>query len=197
MEHLDTINRWLKVATGRTVDQHAADPIPAAAHLPEAAHRLRRARTELLLAIDRLRTLLINDDDLAGPVNTVTGPLDRIAELARDYRHARNWIDLLINDQTRTEYAQANPGRRLQRRYVNPGDTVLIVLPHTENCRRQQIAGRPVRVHIGPSDAELDLMTGPGRLRLSHPDAGIYHDPIEGALYILQPPDSEPTPSDS
>ncbi|MEV6817097.1 hypothetical protein AB0M52_34130, partial [Micromonospora sp. NPDC051296] len=66
MLHLDTISRWIALATGRTLDQHATDPIPAAAHLPEAADTLRHLRTELLLAVDRLRTLLINADDITG-----------------------------------------------------------------------------------------------------------------------------------
>ncbi|SIM49508.1 hypothetical protein SAMN04489832_0261 [Micromonospora cremea] len=37
MPHCDTISRWITATTDRTLDQHAADPVPAAAHLPEAA----------------------------------------------------------------------------------------------------------------------------------------------------------------
>lgn len=31
---LDPVGRWITRRTGRTLDQHAADPMPAAAHLP-------------------------------------------------------------------------------------------------------------------------------------------------------------------
>lgn len=193
MLHLDVIGRWVTAATSRTLDQHAADPIPAAAHLPEAAAKLRHLRTELLLAVDRLRTLLINADDLSGSTSTVAGPVETIRELAREYRYARNWIDTLINDPTRAEYADANPGRSLRRRYVKPGDTVLVVLPHTDSCRKQQLAGRTTRVQVGESDARLRLPGSVAPLRLSHADAGIYRDPAEGRLYILQPAADEPT----
>jgi hypothetical protein len=86
--HLDTIGRWVASATGRTLDQHATDPIPAAAHLPEAAHTLRGARAELLLAVDRLRTLLINEEDLTSSVGTFAGQLTTVNERAAEYRHA-------------------------------------------------------------------------------------------------------------
>ncbi|MEU5943796.1 hypothetical protein ABZ807_32635 [Micromonospora sp. NPDC047548] len=195
MLHLDAIGRWVALATGRTLDQHAADPIPAAAHLPQAASTLRQARAELLLAVDRLRTLLINADDLTGSVSTVTGPLETITVLACECRYARNWIDALIEDPARAQYADANPGRSLRRRYVNPSDTVLVVLPHTDSCRKHQLAGRTTRVRVGESDAELDLTVGPGQLRLSHADAGIYRDPAEGGLYILQSAADEPATS--
>lgn len=195
MLHLDSVGRWITRRTGRTLDQHATDPIPAAAHLPHAASSLRHARNELLLTVDRLRTALINEDDLTGCVAAVTGPLDAIEQLGREYRYARNWADALIGDQARTEYADANSGPTLRRRYVNPGDTVLVVLPHTDSCRKQQIAGRTTRVRVGQSDAELDLTVGSGQLRLAHADAGIYHDPAHGTLYVLEPAADEPAAS--
>ena len=139
MLHLDAIGRWVALATGRTLDQHAADPIPAA-HLPEAAATLRHTRTELLHAVDRLRTLLINEDDLGGSVNTV-----------------------------------------------------LVVLPHTDSCRKQKLAGRTTRVRVGESDADLGPVLSADALRLSHADAGIYRDPAEGGLYILQSAANKPT----
>ena len=122
MLHLDAIGRWVAYATGRTLDQHATDPIPAAAHLPEAARVLRAARAELLLAVDRLRTLLINEDDLTGSVGIFAGQLTAVNERAVECRHARNWVDVLIEDQARAEYADANPAQPVRRRYVNPGD---------------------------------------------------------------------------
>ncbi|MFI9641402.1 hypothetical protein ACIG87_15280 [Micromonospora sp. NPDC051925] len=187
MLNLDAVGRWIIRRTGRTLDQHATDPVPAAAHLPQAASDMRRARTELLLTVDRLRTALINEDDLTGSVAAVTGSLADIEQLGRDYRHARNWADTLITDPARTEYAAANTGGSLHRRYVNPGDTVLVVLPHTDSCRKQRLAGRRTRVRISQSDAELDPTVGPGQLRLPHADAGIYHDPAEGGtLYVLE-----------
>ncbi len=192
MLHLDAIGRWVAVATGRTLDQHVTDPIPAAAHLPEAASALRDARHELLLAVDWLRTLLINADDLAGTVNTVNAPLDQIAELASQYRYARDRVEALIDDRDRVAYAEANPGRLVRRRYVNPGDTVLVVLPHTDSCRKRQLAGRTIRIRAGSWDAELDQADSPDPLPLSRTDAGIYHDPAEGGLYILQVAAQEP-----
>ncbi|MBM0224523.1 MULTISPECIES: hypothetical protein [Micromonospora] len=183
---LDSVGRWITRRTGRSLDQHATDSIPAAAHLPQAASRLRRARTELLLTVDRLRTALINEDDLTGATAAVTGPLAAVEKLGREYRYARNWADMLIGDQARTEYADANNGQALRRRYVNPGDRVLVVLPHTDSCRLRQLAGPATRVRVGRTDAELDLMVGSGQLRLAHADAGIYRDPAHG-LYVLAP----------
>ncbi|NJP30765.1 hypothetical protein [Micromonospora thermarum] len=193
MLHLNVIDRWITAATGRTLDQHAADPVPAAAHLPQAASNLRHTRTELLLAVDRLRTLLINEDDLNGSTSTVAGPVETIRELAREYRYARNWIDTLIGDEARAAYAQAHPGRSVRRRYVNPGDTVLVVLPHTDSCRRQNLAGHATHIKVGTSDARIRPPGSVNPARLSHADAGIYRDPTEDRLYILQPADNETT----
>ncbi|MBQ0906789.1 hypothetical protein [Micromonospora sp. U21] len=194
MPYLDTISRWITATTDRTLDQHAADPVPAAAHLPEAAANLRHLRTELLLAVDQLRTLLINDDDLNGSTSTVAGPVETIRELVREYRYARNWIDTLIGDEARAAYAQANPGRSVRRRYVKPGDTVLVVLPHTDSCRRQNLAGHATHIRVGTSDARLRPPGSVNPLWLSHADAGIYRDPTEDRLYILQAADDEATP---
>jgi hypothetical protein len=191
---IDAVGRWITRLTGRTLDQHAADPIPAAAHLPQAADKLRHARLELLLTVDRLRTALINEDDLSTTIAALTGPLDAIAQLGREYRYARNWADMLIGDADRTAYADANTGRALRRRYLNPGDTTLVVLPHTDACRRRHLAGRRTRVRVGQADAELDLMVGPGQLHLPHADAGIYHDPAHG-FYVLEPAADEPAAS--
>lgn len=195
MLHLDVIGRWITAATGRTLDQHAVDPIPAAAHLPEAAATLRHVRTELLLAVDRLRTFLVNEDDLSGAVSTIAGTLDTIQELGREYRYARNWIDTLIGDEARATYAQAHPGQLIRRRYVSPGDSVLVVLPHTDSCRRQNLAGRTTRIRVGTSDATIRPPGSVNPLRLSHADAGIYRDPAEGRLYILQSAVDEPAAS--
>jgi len=183
---IDAVGRWITRLTGRTLDQHAADPIPAAADLPQAAVKLRHARKHLLLTIDRLRTALINEDDLSATIAALTGPLAAIEKLGREYRYARNWAEALIGDADRTAYAKANIGKVVRRRYVNPGDTILVVLPHTDSCRRRQLAGRRTRVRVGRADAELDLTVGPGQLRLNHADAGIYHDPAHG-FYVLEP----------
>ncbi|MCM0673674.1 hypothetical protein NCC78_02970 [Micromonospora phytophila] len=196
MLHPDTISRWVTRATGRTLDQHAADPIPAAAHLPDAAATLRHTRTELLLAVDRLRTLLINDDDLTATVSTLAGPLETIQELAREYRYARNCIDALIDDPARAVYAEANPGRSVRRRHVNPGDTVLVVLPHTDSCRSQNLAGHTIHITVGTSDARFRPRGSVNPLRLSHADAGIYRDPTSDRLYILQAAADEAAASD-
>ncbi|MCZ7423774.1 hypothetical protein O7605_31810 [Verrucosispora sp. WMMA2121] len=186
MRHRNTVGRWITATTGRTLDQHATDPAPAAAHLPEAAANLRHLRTELLLAVDRLRTLLINEDDLHGSTSTVAGPVDTIRELAREYRYARNWIDTLIGDEARAAYAQTHPGQTVRRRYVNnPGDTILVVLPHTDSCRRQNLPGHTTRIRVGTSDAALRPPGSVNPLRLSHADAGIYRDPTEDRLYVL------------
>ncbi|MBV1854584.1 hypothetical protein [Catellatospora tritici] len=194
MISIDAVGRWITQLTGRTLDQHAADPIPAAADLPQAAINLRHARTQLLLTVDRLRTALINEDDLSGTIAAVTGPLDGIEQLGREYRYARNWAEALIGDADRAAYAKENAGKPLRRRYVNPGDTILVILPHTNSCRQRQLAGRRTRVRVGRADAELDLMVGPGQLRLAHADAGIYHDPAHG-FYVLEPAADEPAAS--
>jgi hypothetical protein len=183
---IDDVGRWINRLTGRTLDQHAADPIPAAADLPQAASKLRHARAELLLTVDRLRTTLINGDDLTGSIAAVTGPLAAIEKLGQKYRYARNWAVTLIGDTDRVAYADANSGKTVRRRYVNPGDTILVVLPPTDACRTRQIAGRRTSVRVGRADAELDLMVGPGQLRLAHADAEVYHDPALG-LYVLEP----------
>ncbi|MGC4862839.1 hypothetical protein [Micromonospora sp. DT41] len=192
MAHLDTISRWITATTERTLDQHATDPVPAAAHLPEAAANLRHLRTELLRAVDRLRTLLINEGDLNGSTSTVAGPVETITELAREYRYARNWIDTLIGDAARAAYAQANPGRSVRRRYVSPGDTVLVVLPHTDSCRRQNLAGHASPIKVGTSDARIRPPGSVNPLYLSHADAGVYRDPTEDRLYILQADEAVP-----
>lgn len=186
--HHDPVTRMVAELTGRSPDQHAVDPIPAAAHLPHAASLLRHARRELLLAVDAMRTMLINDDDLSKDgERALDGPLADIVGLARQYQAARRDLDALIDDNEREDYATHTSARRVERRYVEPGDTLIVVLPHTENCRNQWLAGRPTRLTVGEADAELDLTIGPGQLRLSHPDAGIYHDPTTSRLYVLQP----------
>ncbi|GIG02051.1 hypothetical protein [Catellatospora citrea] len=196
MLNLDAVGRWITRRTGRTLDQHAADPVPAAANLPQAAHGLRTARTDLLLKVDQLRTALINEDDLSGSIAAVTGPLDAIATLGSEYRYARNWADVLIGDPARTEYAEAHRAQPL-RRYVNPGDTVPVILPHTDACRQRHLAGRHTRARVSRHDAELDLVIGPAQVRLAHADAGIYQDPAHGgALYVLEPGADEAAASD-
>jgi len=135
------------------------------------------ARRALLVAVDGLRTLLINGDDLRLPADTaVHEPLEGIAELAEVYRSTRHDLQAEPGEVT----AQL-PGRR----YVNPGDTILVVLPDTEHCRRAQLSGRHSRVHVTAVDAELDLTVGPGQLRLPHADAGIHRDPDTDRLYVL------------
>ncbi|MFI9531167.1 hypothetical protein [Micromonospora rosaria] len=101
MPYLDPIDRWIAAATGRTLAQHAADPVPAAVHLPEAAAALRFLRNELLLTVDRLRTLLLNTDDLSEPC-TVTSTVETITDLTDDYHQARDRVDTLIADTTPT-----------------------------------------------------------------------------------------------
>ena len=186
MPFLDAVERWIMQTTGRTLDQHAADPVPAAAHLPASADQLRRARSRLLHAIDQLRTRLINADDLTQPAAAITWTLSDITADASDYESARIHIDTLIADPDRTAYVVTHPVQPVRRRYVKPGDTVLIVLPHLEVNRQQQLAGRFVRARITDSDAELDLDDRPGPVRLEHGLAGIYRDPVESSLYILR-----------
>ncbi len=186
MPYLDPVERWIVRTTGRTIDQHAADPVPAAAHLPASADQLRCARDHLLTAVDALRSQLINADDLSSSAQAVNNALSEISGYASDYESARIHIDRLVDDPDRTVYVATNPVQPVRRRFVNPGDTVLIVLPHTEVCRRQQIAGRSVRVQINESDVELDPAAYPGPVRLPHAAAGIYRDPVESSLYILR-----------
>jgi hypothetical protein len=159
------------------------NPAPAPPLSP--AHiALDRVRRKLLIAVDELRTLLINGDDLNLPADTALHePLAGIAELAEAYQAARGQADAQPGDLT------AGPPRR---RYVNPGDTILLVLPDTERCRRAHLAGRRTRVHVTTVDAELDLTVGPGQLRLPHADAGIHRDPDTDRLYILTPDGGQP-----
>jgi hypothetical protein len=185
MPYLDLVARWIWRTTGRTLDQHAAEPVPAAAHLPASADQLRLAREELLIAVDALRTQLINGDDLTGSATALTSTLSEISECVSDYEGARVHIDKLVDDPDRAVYVAMNPVQPAHRRYVNPGDTVLIVLPHNDYLRSQQIAGRSVRVQINESDVELDPAAYPGPVRLSHGLAGIYRDPQSG-LYVLR-----------
>jgi hypothetical protein len=133
-----------------------------------------------------LRTQLINGDDLTGPATVLADTLSEISERVSDYEGARVHIDKLIDDPDRTVYVAINPVQPVHRRYVNPGDTVLIVLPHSDHLRSRQLAGRSVRAHITESDVELDPATFPGPIRLSHGLAGIYRDPVESRLYILR-----------
>ncbi|WP_246595408.1 hypothetical protein [Actinoplanes auranticolor] len=185
MPYLDLVERWIVRTTGRTLDQHAADPVPAAAALPASADLLRIAREALLSAVDTFRTQLINGDDLTGPATVLASTLSEISGHVSDYEGARIHLDTLINDPDRTVYVATNPVQPVHRRYVNPGDTVLIVLPHHAYLRRQQLAGQSVRVQIGKSDVELDPFEYPGPVRLSHGLAGIYRDP-ESRLYVLR-----------
>ncbi|GIE91627.1 hypothetical protein [Actinoplanes regularis] len=186
MPYLDLVARWIWQTTGRTIDQHAVDPVPAAAHLPASADALRLAREVLLNAVDEFRTQLINGDDLTGSATVLANTLSEITEHVNDYEGARIHLDKLINDPDRTVYVATNPVQPVHRRYVNPGDTVLIVLPHSTYLRQQQIAGRAVRAQIHKSDVELDPAEYPGPVRLSHGIAGIYRDPVEDRLYILR-----------
>jgi hypothetical protein len=186
MPYLDLVARWIWRTTGRTLDQHAAEPVPAAAALPASADQLRLAREELLIAVDALRTQLINGDDLTGSATTLTSTLSEISEHVSDYESARFHIDRLVDDPDRAVYVATNPLLPVHRRYVNPGDTVLIVLPHNDYLRGQQLAGRSVRAQINDSDVELDPDAFPGPVRLAHGVAGIYRDPVESSLYILR-----------
>jgi predicted enzyme related to lactoylglutathione lyase len=104
-----SVERWIVQTTGRTLDQHAADPVPAAAQLPASAAQLRCARSHLLLAVDALRTRLINADDLSGPAEAITSSLSDITSCASDYESARIRIDKLVGDPDRTAYVATNP----------------------------------------------------------------------------------------
>ena len=155
------------------------NPQDTALPLGHAHVHLDQVRRKLLVAVYELRTLLINGDDLLRPADTALGePLAGIAELAEVYRAARG-------------DAEAQPGDLAaglaRRRYVNPGDTVLVVLPDTEHCRRARLSGRRTRIHVTAVDAELDLTIGPGHQRLPHPDAGIHRDPDTDRLHTLAP----------
>jgi hypothetical protein len=184
--YLDLVERWIVRTTGRTLDQHAADPIPAAAAFPASADQLRLAREVLLTAVDEFRTLLINGDDLTGSPTMLASTLSEISDHVGEYQSARVHIDRLVGDSDRTAYVATNPVQPVRRRYVNPGDTVLIVLPHIEYLRQQQIAGRAVRAQIYTDDVELDPAEFPGPVRLAHGLAGIYRDRVEDRLYHLR-----------
>ncbi|MEV4708307.1 hypothetical protein [Actinoplanes sp. NPDC049316] len=184
--YLDLVERWIVRTTGRTLDQHAADPVPAAAAFPASADQLRLAREVLLTAVDELRTLLINGDDLNSSPTVLAGRLDEISGHVSDYHGARIHLDRLITDPDRTGHVATNPVQPVRRRYVNPGDTVLIVLPHHDYLRKQKIAGRAVRAQINTADVELDPAEFPGPVRLAHGIAGIYRDRVEDRLYHLR-----------
>jgi hypothetical protein len=186
MRYHDAVEKWIVRTTARNLDQHAADPIPAAAHLPASANQLRCARSHLLNAADELRTELINADDLTRPASATSWAVTELASHADEYESARIHVDKLLADADRIAYVATNPVQPVRRRYVNPGDTVLIVLPHLEANRQQQIAGRTVRARINKSDADLDFDGSSGLLRLSHGIAGIYRDPVEERLYVLR-----------
>jgi hypothetical protein len=184
--YLDLVERWIVATTGRNLDQHAADPVPAAAAFPASADQLRLTREVLLTAVDEFRTLLINGDDLTGSPTVLAGMLDEISGHVSDYHSARIHLDKLITDPDRTGHVARNPVQPVRRRYVNPGDTVLIVLPHHEYLRKQQIAGRAVKAQINTADVELDPAEFPGPVRLAHSLAGIYRDRVEDSLYHLR-----------
>lgn len=80
----------------------------------------------------------------------------------------------------------------MRRRYVSPGDTVLVVLPHTDSCRRQNLAGHASPIKVGTSDARIRPPGSVNPLYLSHADAGVYRDPTEDRLYILQADEAVP-----
>jgi hypothetical protein len=185
---LDPIGRWIAATTGRTLDQHAADPIPAATQLPDTANLLRHDRNALLLAVDTLRTTLINADDLTVSGSAVTDEISKIAELGYSYRDTRGQIDALLKDTARARYAQENPAQPVRRRYVNPGDTVMVVLPHTDSNRESRVAGLLVQLRVDLFDAEISPAEPFAAGRLSCADAGIYHDPTdpEPGCYVLQ-----------
>lgn len=140
----------------------------------------------LLTAVDELRTLLINGDDLTGSPTILASSLDEITGHVSEYEGARVHIDTLITDPDRTSYVATNPVQPVRRRYVNPGDTVLIVLPHIAYLRQQKIAGRAVRAQIHTADVELDPAEFSGPVRLAHGLAGIYRDRVEDRLYHLR-----------
>ena len=56
------------------------------------------------------------------------------------------------------------------------------MLPHHDYLRRQQLAGRSVRVQINETDVELDPAGYPGPVRLTHGLAGVYRDPVDDSL---------------
>jgi hypothetical protein len=71
------------------------------------------------------------------------------------------------------------------------------VLPHTDSCRARHLAGRTARIRVGESDAELNLPGDGKQVRVPHTDAGIYHDPADGGIYVLQPTDDAPVQDDT
>ncbi|MEU7779175.1 hypothetical protein [Micromonospora parva] len=185
------ISRWITATTERTLDQHATDPSPAAAHLPEAATNLRHLRTELALAVDLLRTFLMNKVDLIGSISTVAAPVRSIRELIREYRYTRNWIDT-------PPATRLGPHTRRRTRAGQCGGATSTPVTgswascHTDACRRQNLAGHTTNIKVGTSDARLRLPGSVNPLRLSQPDAGIYRDPTEDCLYNLQPDQAVP-----
>ncbi|MFI1995295.1 hypothetical protein [Actinoplanes sp. NPDC020271] len=185
--YLDLVERWIVRTTGRTLDQHAADPIPAAVNLRAAADQLNVARGALLASVDEFRYQLINGDDLTNAATALTSTLDEISSHVGEYEIARFHLDQLINDPDRLAYAATNPVQAVQRRYVNPGDIVKLVLPDNQYLRERKLAGKRVRARINETSVELDPAQYASPVRLDHSTAGIYRDRIEGRLYHLRP----------
>ncbi|GAA0477465.1 hypothetical protein Aca07nite_72300 [Actinoplanes capillaceus] len=187
----DHVEQWILRVTWSTLDEHAVIPVPAAADLPEAADEFRRARAELLQAVDGLRHVLMTGFDLedTNTSSMVTGPVQRIRARANWYEQARAAVNTLIDDEDRSVHPDNHELRPLARLYIQPGDTVRGILPHTRHCREHGLAGRVVRLHLTDFEADLDPADLPdgytGPLRLPHADAGVYRDRIKGQLYIL------------
>lgn len=99
---------------------------PALSPLSPAHIAFDRIHRRLLVAVDELRTLLINGDDLTLPAGTALAqPLAGITELGEAYRAARGQADAQPGDLT----------AGLARCHINPGNTIPLVLPDTERCQ--------------------------------------------------------------
>ncbi|WFE48885.1 hypothetical protein [Micromonospora sp. WMMD1155] len=70
----------------------------------------------------------------------------------------------------------------------------MVVLPHTDSCRRQNLAGHVPHIKGSTSDARLRPTGSVNPLSLSQADAGIYRDPTENRLFILQAAADEALP---
>jgi hypothetical protein len=187
LRHTNLVDRMIETATGRSLDQHAIEPVTAAAELPNAAHVLYWARVNLIQGIEQERTALILGDDLQFASE---GPADNLIADATRHRQARDRVAALINDEQRRRYAATHPARPVRRRYITPGDTLTITLPHTSTCTDLGLAGSRVRVRVTWEAIELDDLYPAIDKVLPLMAAGAFWEHATGRLYVVEPADT-------